>query len=64
MGRDASTEEKGCITPRDRNITFERGTDFVVPYVGENISRCKCPQCPVQADSRAHRIKLKFQEKQ
>ncbi len=52
MGRDAPTEEKSPITPRDRNVTFERGTEFVVPYIEENINRCRCPQCPVQANSR------------
>jgi hypothetical protein len=52
MGRDTQTIEKDSVTPRDRNITFERGTDFVVPYSKENINRCRCPQCPVQADSR------------
>lgn len=52
MGRDAPTEEKSSITPRDRNVTFERGTEFVVPYVKENINRCRCSQCPVQTNSR------------
>lgn len=52
MGRDTPTEEKISITPRDRNVTFERGTEFVVPYTEENINRCRCPQCPVQANSR------------
>ena len=51
MRRDAPTEEKN-ITPRDRNVTFERGTEFVVPYVKENINRCRCSKCPVQANSR------------
>ena len=51
MGRDAPPEEKN-ITPRDRNVTFERGTEFVVPYVKENINRCRCRQCPDQAKSR------------
>ena len=51
MGRDAPTEEKN-VTPRDRNVTFERGTEFVVPYVKENINRCRCSQCPVQDNSR------------
>lgn len=50
--RDTTTGEEAPITPRDRNITFQRGTDFVVPYSRENINRCKCPQCPVQADSK------------
>jgi hypothetical protein len=59
MGRNTPTEEKGSITPRDRNMTFERGTDFVVPYIGENISRCKCSQCPVQADSQCAQDKIK-----
>jgi hypothetical protein len=51
MGRNEPTAEKGSITPRDRKITFQRKTDFVVPYVEENINRCRCPQCPVQANS-------------
>ena len=51
MGRDKPTEERGAILPRDRNITFERNTNFLVPYNEENINRCRCPQCPVQADS-------------
>lgn len=59
MGRDAPTEGKGSITPRDRNITFQRGTDFVVPYVEENINRCRCPQCPVQANSRCAQNEVK-----
>lgn len=64
MGRDIPTEEKGAITPRDRNITFERGTDFLVPYNEENINRCKCPQCPVQADSQCvqNRLQISRQE--
>jgi hypothetical protein len=59
MGRDIPTEEKGSITPRDRNITFERGMGFVVPYAEENINRCRCPQCPVQTDSRCAQDKIK-----
>jgi hypothetical protein len=58
MGRDTPTEERGSITPRDRNITFERGTDFVVPYARKNINRCKCSQCPVQADSQCAQDKI------
>lgn len=58
-GRDISTEERGSITPRDRNITFEKGTDFVVPYASANINKCKCPQCPVQADSQYAQDKIK-----
>ncbi|HEY3361695.1 MAG TPA: DUF2769 domain-containing protein [Methanosarcina sp.] len=60
MGRDVPTEEKSSITPRDRNITFQRGTDFVVPYVEENINRCRCPQCPVQANSRCVQSEVKI----
>ena len=59
MGRDTQTIEKDSVTPRDRNITFERGTDFVVPYSKENINRCRCPQCPVQADSRCAQDEIK-----
>ncbi len=57
-GRDTSTEERVSMTPRDRNVTFERGTDFVVPYARANISRCRCPQCPVQADSKCAQDKI------
>lgn len=59
MGRDKSTEEKSSITPKDRNINSEKCADFVVPYVGENISRCRCPQCPVQANSQCAQDKIK-----
>lgn len=59
MRRDTPTEEKEFITPRDRNITFQRGTEFVVPYVEENIKRCKCSQCPVQADSQCAQSEFK-----
>lgn len=64
MGRDAPTEEKGAIPPRDRNITFERPTKFLVPYNEENINRCKCPRCPVQADSLCvqNRLQISRQE--
>jgi hypothetical protein len=59
MGRDTPIELRGSVTPRDRDITFERGMDFIVPYAGENISRCKCPQCPVQADSQCVQDEIK-----
>ena len=59
MGRDTPTKERGSITARDRNITFERGTDFVVPYIEENLNRCRCSQCPVQADSQCAHDKIK-----
>lgn len=63
MGRDTPSEEKSPIPPRDRNITFERQADFVVPYVAENINRCRCPDCPVQADSQCVKDKIeKFNE--
>ncbi len=62
-GRNTSTEEKGSITPRDRDITFERGTDFVVPYISVNINRCRCQQCPVQAESNCTRDKVKSSKK-
>jgi hypothetical protein len=41
MGRNTPTEERGSVTPRDRNMTFERGTDFVIPYSEENINKCE-----------------------
>lgn len=60
MGRNEPAEERGAIPPRDRNITFERPTNFVVPYNEDNINRCRCPQCPVQADSQCVPDKLKI----
>jgi hypothetical protein len=59
MKRDTPTEEKVSITHRDRDTTSGKCTVFVVSYVGENISRCKCPQCPVQADSQCAQDKIK-----
>lgn len=56
--RDTTTGEEVTIIPRDRNISFQRETGFVVPYSQENINRCRCPQCPVQADSKC--VKDKF----
>lgn len=56
--RDTTTGEESPITPRDRDITFQRGTDFVVPYSRDNINMCRCPQCPVQADSKCVKDKL------
>lgn len=47
MNKGRSTPEgTGSITPRERDTYFE------VPYALENISKCRCPLCPVQADSR------------
>lgn len=51
-GRNTPTEGESPVTPRDRGVYFQRGIDFVVPYSRENINRCRCPQCPVQADSK------------
>ena len=64
MGRNTPTEDNGSITPRDRNVTFERDTEFVVPYTEENINRCKCPLCPVQNDSLCvqNRLQISRQE--
>jgi hypothetical protein len=59
MGRNEPTEEKSSIEPRDRKITFLRPTDFVVPYNEENIIRCRCPECPIQADSQCALDKLR-----
>jgi hypothetical protein len=59
MGRNTPEEEKGSIEPRDRRITFQRATDFVVPYTEDNINRCRCPLCPVQADSPCAQSKIK-----
>lgn len=58
MGRNTPTEEKGSITPRDRNFDFEMGIDFEVPYARSNINKCRCPQCPVQTDSKCVKDKL------
>ncbi|AAM06607.1 DUF2769 domain-containing protein [Methanosarcina acetivorans] len=63
MGRDTPTEEKSSMAPKGGNITFEKCTDFAVPYVWENISRCRCPECPVQADSRCAQDKIKSSRK-
>ena len=63
MGRDKPTEERGAILPRDRNITFERNTNFLVPYNEENINRCRCLQCPVQADSLCVQNRLQVSKK-
>lgn len=46
-GQGESTEKKS------------EGTGCIVPFVGENISRCKCPDCPVQADSQCAQDKIK-----
>ncbi len=62
-GRNTSTEGKSPITPRDRGIYSQRETDFVVPYSRENINRCRCTQCPVQADSRCVKDKLESSKK-
>ncbi len=61
--RNKPNEEEGSITPRDRDITFERGTEFVVPYTRANLNKCKCPQCPVQADSNCVKDKLESLKK-
>jgi hypothetical protein len=63
MGRDTPSEEKGAIPPRDRNITFERPTGFLVPYNEKNINRCKCSLCPVQADSQCAQNRLQVSRK-
>ena len=59
MGRNISTEEGSPIPPRDRDITFERSTNFLVPYNRANVNRCRCPQCPVQDDSQCAQDKFK-----
>ncbi len=51
-GRNKSIGERGSITPR------ERGTDFEVPYARSNVEKCRCPQCPVQADSKCAQDKI------
>ena len=55
-GRDTS-EGKGSLEPR------ERGTDFEVPYARENIQKCMCSQCPVQANSKCAQDKLESSKK-
>lgn len=35
-----------------------RDTDPIVPYKAENINRCMCSECPVQADSDCTKEKL------
>ena len=59
MGRNISTEEGSPIPPRDRDIAFERSTNFLVPYNRANVNRCRCPQCPVQDDSQCAQDKFK-----
>lgn len=49
--------------PRDRNVYSERAVNFEVPYTRENINRCRCPQCPVQADSKCVKNKLEISKK-
>jgi len=63
-GRNTPAEEEGAITPRDRRVYFQRGIDFEVPYERENINRCRCPQCPVQADSKCVKDKLESSKKE
>ncbi|MDY9924867.1 DUF2769 domain-containing protein [Methanosarcina sp.] len=62
-GKNTSTEKENQTTPRDRNVSFQRETNFVVPYSRENINRCRCPQCPVQADSKCVKDKLENSKK-
>lgn len=62
-GRNTSTEGESS-TPRDRDVYFERGIDFEVPYTRENINRCRCSQCPVQADSKCVKDKLESSKKE
>lgn len=45
-GQGESTEKKGS------------STDSLVPYEEKNINKCRCPQCPVQADSQCVKDKL------
>jgi len=61
--RNTSSEGEGTITPRDRGVYSQRGIDFVVPYSRDNINRCRCPQCPVQADSKCVKDKLENSKK-
>jgi len=62
--RDTTTGEEKPITPRDREVSFQRETNFVVPYSRENINRCRCPLCPVQADSKCVKDKLDILKKE
>lgn len=55
-GRNTS-KVTGSITPRERDTYFE------VPYARENINKCRCPQCPVQFDSKCAQDKLESSEK-
>jgi hypothetical protein len=55
--RNTSTGERGSIASR------EGGTDSKVPYKRSNIEKCRCPQCPVQADSKCAQEKLQSSKK-
>lgn len=59
MGRGVPTTESSPTICGDTNATAEKHMEFIVPFIGENISRCKCPQCPVQADSPCAQDKIK-----
>jgi hypothetical protein len=66
MNKSRNTHNEGTdtIEPRDRDVYFEKGIDFEVPYTKENISRCMCSQCPVQADSKCVKGKLESSKKE
>ena len=49
---------KGTTSEENRSTPTGRGTDFKVPYSRANVNRCKCPQCPVQADSKCAQDKI------
>ncbi|MGB9928534.1 MAG: DUF2769 domain-containing protein [Methanosarcina sp.] len=53
------SDEKSSIISVSENLTPEKCTKFIVPFVGENISRCKCPECPVQVDSQCAQDKIR-----
>ncbi|WP_410508789.1 DUF2769 domain-containing protein [Methanosarcina hadiensis] len=57
--------EKGKDRPEPaegRQFSESGGKDSRVAYSLENINRCKCSQCPVQADSQCAQDKLKSSE--
>lgn len=52
--------EKGTKEPSEgEESSSSRGTAFKVPYSSANINKCRCSQCPVQADSQCAQDKIK-----
>lgn len=52
-GKDESKPSEG------KEVSASKGTAFKVPYTSANINKCRCSECPVQADSQCAQDKLK-----